>query len=179
MAHGQTLYQEQVRHLFIVKLPHQLNAGRTIETNVQEIDIFPTLLDMAGENIPAYLAGKSLKTLLLAPDSVDLPVHEEIFLETGYSLDKKAIVDGQWKLIHTGLKWTDEIREYELYNLETDPGEKTNLIGRNPILSRYLRNRLFGWSSAQEKLVNIGKEDIEKTLTPKEIEELKALGYIK
>ncbi len=178
-AHGQTLYQEQVKHLFIVKLPQQLNAGRTIVDNVQEIDIFPTLLDLVGESIPTYLSGNSLKTLLFAPDSTDAPVHNEIFLETGSNLDKKAIVYGKWKLIHTGLEWTDDIREYELYNLDTDPGERTDLIGRGPIITQYLRNRLFNWVTAQEKLVDIGKEDIEKTLTQKEIEELKALGYIK
>jgi len=175
-AHGQTLYQEQVKHLFIVKLPNQLNGGRNIGDNVQEIDIFPTLLDFAGQSIPAYLSGKSLKRLLLSPDSIDSPVHHEIFLETGPQLNKKAIVDGKWKLIHTGTKWTNDMREYELYALESDPGEQTDLFGRNPIVAYYLRNSLFNWVNAQEKLVNIGKEDIEKTLTQKEIEELKALG---
>ena len=179
MAHGQTLYQEQVKHLFIVKLPHQLNAGRIIEDNVQEIDIFPTLLDLAGESPSAHVSGKSLKRLLLSSDSPDSPVHQEIFMETGAILDKKAIVDGKWKLIHTGTEWTNDVREYELYALESDPGEQTDLFGRNPIVAHYLRNRLFNWVNAQEKLVNIGKEDIEKTLTQKEIEELKALGYIK
>ncbi|MGD9344709.1 MAG: sulfatase [Candidatus Aminicenantes bacterium] len=178
-AHGQTLYQEQVKHLFIVKLPHELNGGRRIIDNVQEIDIFPTLLDLAGEDVPAYLSGKSLKRLLLSPDSVDSPVHPEIFLETGPNLDKKAIVDGKWKLIHTGMEWTDDIREYELYALESDPGERTDLFGRNPIAARYLKTRLFNWVKAQKKLEAIGKEDIEKTLTEKEIEELRALGYIK
>jgi arylsulfatase A-like enzyme len=178
-AHGQTLYQEQARHLFIVKLPHQLNAGQIIEDNVQEIDIFPTLLDFAGANIPAFLSGKSLKGLLLSPHSVDSPVHHEIFMETGPQLNKKAIVDGKWKMIHTGTGWTNDVREYELYALESDPGEKTNLFGKNPIVANYLRKRLFNWEKAQEKLVNIGIEDIEKTLTQKEIEELKALGYIK
>jgi len=179
MAHGQTLYQEQVKHLFIVKLPHQLNAGRIIEDNVQEIDIFPTLLDLAGESPSAHVSGKSLKRLLLSSDSPDSPVHQEIFMETGAILDKKAIVDGKWKLIHTGTEWTNDVREYELYALESDPGEQTDLFGRNPIVAHYLRNRLFNWVNAQEKLANIGKEDIEKTLTQKEIEELKALGYIK
>jgi len=179
MAHGQTLYQEQVKHLFIVKLPHQLNAGRNIEDNVQEINIFPTLLDFVGQSIPSYLSGKSMKRLLLSPDSVDSPVHHEIFLETGPRLNKKAVVDGKWKLIHTGTEWTNDVREYELYALESDPGEQADLFGRNPIVAHYLKNRLFNWVNAQEKLVNIGKEDIEKTLTQKEIEELKALGYIK
>jgi choline-sulfatase len=178
-AHGQTLYQEQVRHLFIMKLPQQLNARRLVKENVQEIDIFPTLLDLTGGSIPDYLSGKSLKRLLVSPESADSPIHQEIFLETGPDLSMKAIIDGKWKLIHTGREWTDEIREYEIYNLDADPAERTNLITRRPLAAHYLRNRLYNWVNVQEKLVNIGIEDIEKTLTPKEIEELKALGYIK
>lgn len=178
-AHGQTLYQEQVKHCFIMKLPHQLNGGRVVKDNVQEIDIFPTLLDFAGESMPAHLSGKSLKGLLLSPETIESPFHDEIFLETGPNLNMKAIVDGKWKLIHTGTDWTDDISEYELYALESDPGEKTDLYGRNPIVAHYLRSRLLNWTQAQEKLMNIGKEDIEKTLTQKEIEELRALGYIK
>ena len=88
-------------------------------------------------------------------------------------------MDGKWKLIHTGTEWTEDIREYELYALQSDPGERMNLFGRNPIAARYLKKRLFNWVKAQEKLATIGKEDIEKTLTEKEIEELRALGYIK
>ena len=116
---------------------------------------------------------------MLLPDAIDSPIHHEIFLETGPGLDKKAIVDGQWKLIHTGFEWTDDVREYELYALESDPWEQMNLFGRSPIVAHYLKNRLFKWVTAQEKLIHVGKEGIEKTLTPKEIEELKALGYIK
>ncbi len=178
-AHGQTLYEEQVRHLFIMKLPQQWNAGRLIKDNVQEIDIFPTLLDLTGGSIPDYLSGKSLKRFVLSSESTDSPIHQEIFLETGPDLSMKAIVDGTWKLIHTGKEWTDDIREYELYDLDADPEERTNLITRSPIAAHYLRSRLSNWVNVQEKLVNIGIEDIEKTLTPKEIEELKALGYIK
>lgn len=178
-AHGQKLYQESIKHLFIVKLPIQKNAGTVIADNVQEIDIFPTLLDMAGLPVPAYCAGKSLKRMFFDPESVKVPFHREIFLETANDLQKKAVVDGHWKLIHNGNDWTDDIREYELYNLRDDPGETMNLYGRNSVAGRYLAKRLRGWSMAQEKLFALGKEDIEKTLTQKEIDELKALGYIK
>ncbi|MFA9452907.1 MAG: sulfatase [Candidatus Aminicenantaceae bacterium] len=178
-AHGQNLYQESVRHLFVVKLPHQTNAGRVIVENVQEIDILPTLLDLAGLAVPRYCAGKSLRDLLLSPTLSGAPFHSEIFLETGVDLNHKAVVAGHLKLIHIGREWSDDLREYELFDLEHDPGERVNLIGRNPIAATYLKGRLSGWAQAQEKLAAIGKEDIEKTLTEKEIQELKALGYIK
>lgn len=177
-AHGNKLYQESIKHLFIVKLPHQKNAGTVIEENVQEIDIFPTILDLAGLPVPSYCAGKSLRQVLLDPDSLVSPFHREIFVESGDELRKKAIIDGHWKLIHTGIEWREDLHDYELFNLKKDPGERQNLYGHNTIMARYLNKRLKGWALAQKKLISIGKEGIEKTLTQKEIDELKALGYI-
>ncbi len=178
-AHGQNLYQETVKHLFAVKLPGQMNAGAVIPENVQEIDILPTLLDLAGVPVPSYCPGSSLRRLLLSPPSSGPPLHSEIFLETGVDLNHKAIITGRWKIIHVGKNWSDDLREYELFDLEEDPGEQVNLIGRNPVAAEYLKKRLSGWALAQKKLVDIGKEGVEKTLTEKEIRELKALGYIK
>jgi len=177
-AHGNKLYQESIKHLFIVKLPQQKNAGTVISENVQEIDIFPTILDLVGLPVPSYCAGKSLRQILLDPDAVESPFHREIFVETGNELRKKAIIDGHWKLIHTGKAWTEDLHNYELFNLKVDPGERMNLYGHSSVVAQYLKMRLNGWAMAQEKLFALGKEDIEKTLTQKEIDELKALGYI-
>jgi arylsulfatase A-like enzyme len=177
-AHGNKLYQESIKHLFIVKLPQQENAGTLIEENVQEIDIFPTILDLAGLPVPSYCAGKSLRQILLDPDAVVSPFHREIFVESGDELRKKAVIDGRWKLIHTGKVWREDLHDYELFDLEQDPEERLNLYGHNPVVAQYLKRRLNGWALAQKKLFALGKEDIEKTLTEKEIEELKALGYI-
>jgi arylsulfatase A-like enzyme len=178
-AHGQNLYQETVRNLLAVKLPYQRNGGRVVEHNVQEIDILPTLLDLAGLDVPRYAAGKSLRSLLLSPSPPEVPLHDEIFLETGVELNHKAVVAGHWKMIHIGREWSDDLRHFELFDLAEDPGERTNLIGRNAVAAAYLKRRLSGWALSQEKLADLGTEDIEKTLTEKEIQELKALGYIK
>jgi len=157
-----------------------MNAGAVIPENVQEIDILPTLLDLAGIPVPSYCPGSSLRSLLLSPPpSSGPPLHSEIFLETGVDLNHKAVITGRWKIIHVGKNWSDDLREYELFDLEEDPGEQVNLIGRNPVAAEYLKKRLSGWALAQKKLVDIGKEGVEKTLTEKEIRELKALGYIK
>jgi hypothetical protein len=109
---------------------------------------------------------------------VEYPFHREIFVESGDELRKKAVIDSHWKLIHTGLVWREDLHDYELYNLKADPEERLNLYGHNPVAAQYLKRRLSGWALAQKKLFALGKEDIEKTLTQKEIEELKALGYI-
>ncbi len=177
-AHGKTLYQEVLHQLLVIKLPGQLNAGRIIQENVQTIDIFPTFLDLIGESIPSYLSGKSLINFLLSPSGFELPLHDEIFVETGYELILKAIIAGHWKLIHKAKKWSVNPNEYKLFNLRNDPHEKNDLFLRNPIASDYLKRRLKSWALSQEKLAKLVKGDVEKTLTDKDIEELKALGYI-
>jgi len=177
-AHGKTLYQEVIHQLLVIKLPGQSMAGKLIHENVQTIDIFPTFLDMIGEPIPYYLSGKSLKNLMFSSPGFESPFHEEIFAETGRELSIKAVIDGSWKLIRKISIDSDRPEEYELFNLKDDPLEKNNLLYTNPIATEYLKRRIQNWAHSQEKLTKLVKGDVEKTLTQKEIEELKALGYI-
>lgn len=178
-AHGSTLYQEVLHQLLVIKLPRQIMAGKIVNENVQEIDILPTILDLIGESIPDYLLGKSMKNLLFYPKGNNPPLHGEIFAETGINLRKKAIIDGHWKLIHDGEEWKDFPEEYELYNLEDDPGEKNNLFLRNPVVTEYYKRRLKEWAQTQKELSKLGTEALLKTLSEKDIEELRALGYIR
>jgi hypothetical protein len=133
---------------------------------------------LIGEPIPSYLFGKSLKNLLFSPPGFESPFHDEIFTETGKELSLKAVIDGNWKLIRKKGIESDKPEKYELFNLMDDPYEKNNLFYRNPIASEYLKRRMQNWAQSQEKLAKLVKGDVEKILTKKEIEELKALGYI-
>lgn len=177
-AHGKTLYQEVINQLLVIKLPGQLMAGKLIQENVQTIDIFPTFLDLIGEPIPSYLLGKSLKNLMLSSACSESPFHNEIFIETGKELSLKAIIDGHWKLIRKTQIEPALPAKFELFNIKNDPLEKIDLFYRNPIASDYLKRRLENWAQSQENLAKLVKGDVEKILTEKEIEELKALGYI-
>jgi choline-sulfatase len=178
-AHGSTLYQEVLRQLLVIKLPEQLLAGKQIHENVQEIDILPTLLDLIGKPIPAFALGKSLKNLLFNPEMVELPLHDAIFAETKEDLIFKSMIDGNWKIIHKDKDWTVDPREYEIYDLQSDPFEQKNLIYRNPVATHYLTKKLVRWVQGQKLLAHLSKKGLEKELTEKEIEELKALGYIR
>jgi len=178
-AHGSTLYQEVLRQLLVIKLPGQVLAGREIRENVQEIDIFPTLLDLLGEPLPDFLLGRSMKDLLFHPATVERPFHDAVFAETREDLVLKSMIDGRWKIIHRGKEWTLNPKEYELYDLQEDPSEKENLIYRNPVATHYLMSKFKRWVENQKLLAHFSKEGLEKELTEKEIEELKALGYIR
>ena len=178
-AHGRNLYQEVLRQVLVIKLPGELLKGTQIQEKVQEIDIFPTLLDLIGIPVPESALGKSLKEFLFYPKSVELPLHDAIFAETKEDLILKSMIDGNWKLIHLGEEWTISPKEYELYDLQNDPAEHKNLIYRNPVATHYLMNKFERWVQGQKLLAHLSKEGLEKELTEEDIEELRALGYIR
>jgi hypothetical protein len=66
-----------------------------------------------------------------------------------------------------------------LYDLNKDPLEKENLVHINVIASQYLKKKLQSWALAQEKLKTLGREEVEKALTDEDVEEFRALGYIR
>jgi len=178
-AHGSSLYQEVIHNVLVVKMPGQIMAGKFIDESIQEIDLLPTILDLTEQPIPSYLAGKTLKDLLISSYVPQTPLHEMMFFEACADLRKKAMIMGKWKIIHTGRQWRDSPFDWELYDLIKDPQEKNDLANVNIVASQYLKKILFSWAQAQEKLKTLGRDDVEKTLTDEDIEEFRALGYIR
>jgi hypothetical protein len=68
--------------------------------------------------------------------------------------------------------WSSEGRD-ELYDLQTDPQELTNLIAVEDATRRELRNKLDMWNSSFLR-APIGDDKFESVITKK----LKALGYL-
>ena len=60
-----TLWEEATKVPFVFKLPDSAHGGRIVDDVVNLVDAYPTLLDLAGLNIPPGLSGDSLKSLLL------------------------------------------------------------------------------------------------------------------
>jgi iduronate 2-sulfatase len=81
----------------------------------QQIDIYPTLAELAGLKVPEHVQGKSLRSVIADP-SVD--VHEEVFCtkKRGHMLRTK-----RWAF----LSWPDG--STELYDMDKDPKQFTNL----------------------------------------------------
>ena len=73
------------------------------------------------------------------------------YLFTNDKGQQGVIFEGRWKLlIEPGWYFqTTEVSgtEYELYNLENDPAEKTNLVEENPDLVEQLKTACENWQS--------------------------------
>ncbi len=98
------------------------------------LDIFPTLIDVAGANYPEshVLDGFKLQKQLGGEQNTD---RQELFLNHFPHGDHRSnyftsLVQSDWKLIyHYPI---DTVPQYELYHLQIDPFETKNLAENNP-----------------------------------------------
>ena len=103
--------------------PGKIGAGRRSDKLIVGFDLFPTLTEIAGlsQDNPANLDGSSFKAHLL--EGHDFPDRDIFF---GYEPKLgTAMRRGPWKMIVKESK-------VELYNLQEDPREVTNVAGRHP-----------------------------------------------
>jgi arylsulfatase A-like enzyme len=173
--HAKTLYQELIRVPLAVRLPGGARAGRRLAGTVEQVDLLPTLLGLAGVEPPASLPGRDLSRWWQG--RAEAPAPPVVFSEERFAVvDKFAARAGPLKLIfnNDGPALWRKGAHVELYDLEADPAERVNLADARPIASRYLlqelerfRRRAPG-SRAESRLVLSGQER----------DALKALGYV-
>ena len=107
------------------------------------MDFFPTMLDLAGLPLQPklHVDGRSLLSQLKGNDTGQRTLHWHYPHYHGSSWKPGASIrDGDWKLIEFY-----HYKNFELYNLAKDPGERTNLAKRNPSKAAELRAKLSAW----------------------------------
>jgi arylsulfatase len=119
-SHHSTLYQTLLHVPLIVKLPRGRHRGTVVDRPVALVQVMATVLDAVGLPSPPGLDGPSLLPLL---DGWPGATPEWILSEAkAWPEYKASIRHGRWKCI------VDRRRgRRELFDLETDPGERTNL----------------------------------------------------
>ncbi len=142
-------YEGGVRVPLIVYWPGVTKPGSVSDAPVITMDLFPTLVEMAG--LPAAAArtaidGASIASLLRggakpARDTLfwHYPHHQHYQL--GGAMPYGAIRSGDFKLI----EFFNEDMRVELYNIRADIGEKTDLAPSRPQKVEELRGRLHAW----------------------------------
>jgi arylsulfatase A-like enzyme len=169
LGHTYTLYQETIHIPLIVKLPRS-TQGEIFSTQVNLVDIFPSILQLLNIDPPEHVVGKPF----LSEDGIRKGLSEKegrdcYFSELG-SFKSKAILTDDWKYIYNYDDETDQ-----LYNLKKDPLETNNLAEKETVRCRNLKARMFEWVSNAKKYPV--KEQC-YSFTLEEKEKLEALGYI-
>lgn len=132
------MYQESFATPLVMQLPRALQEERAanlkgqpddglINEMVQNIDYAPTFLELAGTEVPADIDGVSLVPLLkgLHPKNWRQSLYYHYYEYPAEHAVKRhyGVFDGRYKLIH----FYQDIDQWELYDLETDPMEMNNI----------------------------------------------------
>jgi arylsulfatase A-like enzyme len=118
------LYEGGIRVPMIAQWPGTIPAGRVSDAPWAHWDMFPTLAELSGAATPANLDGRSMARLLGGEAA---GAHEPMYWEFHERGFQQAARMGDWKAIR--LKRDAPL---ELYDLETDPFETTNVATNHP-----------------------------------------------
>jgi choline-sulfatase len=169
-THGFFVYDYALRVPFLAVTPFAELAGKRVGSEVSTVDVFPTLLALAGVPPQVKPQGRSLLPLMFRPGrGAEVPAYGEAMasnIQFGWS--------GLHALRTSRYKYIDAPRA-ELYDLVRDPREQTNIVAQSPEVARRMKrdlDRVMSETSAgapKPQAANLDKETMER---------LTALGYI-
>ena len=172
IGHGVTLYEELTRVPLIVSVPGR--APAVVTTPVMSIDLAPTILAALGLPPDERMQGIDL---LHGP-----PPPRAIWSEVSDTLAHKFAVRDQasWKLIHgppdREVLFKNEV-PFELFHLDDDPGERTNLYAPDDERSRRLARMVKELRTSYGELGRALGAAGEGGLDAVTLAQLKQLGY--
>jgi arylsulfatase A-like enzyme len=129
VGHAQAPHQELVHVPFMIHAPGLLPEGRTVATDVEAMDLAPTLLELGGIPVPDSMQGQSV--LGLVHDEIG---HSPASSMTQTSATGRGIKSGRYRLIHSGAS------HMELFDEIEDPREQHDVLGKRPIALRQMRS---------------------------------------
>jgi len=138
------MYEPSIRVPMLVRYPARIRAGQVDSTHMAlNIDVAPTLLDLAGIPTPQWMQGKSFAPILTGATIPwrDAFLYEYYEYPAEHCVRKnRGVRTSRWKLIH----FWEQPEEWELYDLRNDPDETQNLAssGRHARILREMRARL-------------------------------------
>ena len=198
-------YSTRVPLMFV--WPAKIEGGRRIAQPVSMIDVLPTIVELAGLPAPEITQGRSLAPLLLSRGTELEPkpvIFDEFRVEepSGEMVGNLEIMDGRWGAsleigpdgddpargrhpVPAGGRWgavhpffAGEPRLL-LYDLEKDPFTLHAVNAEHPeLVERYRKILLEHWA-AHRALAQRFQEAEGEPLTTEQLQQLRALGYIR
>jgi arylsulfatase A-like enzyme len=132
-----TIYEGGLRVPLVVVWPDVIPAGLVSDALVSSVDLYPTLLDLAGVQAnPAFAPdAKSFGPVLRQQaHSVrnEIACHFPHSIEATRNVAATSIRQDEWKLIRFYADGPGQNDRYELYHLPSDPGEAADLAAAQP-----------------------------------------------
>lgn len=130
MGHGFNLSEGVVRVPLIVTGVDRAQMGQIVTAQARQVDIMPTLLQLAGIEPPSALSGRSLMPLIRGVEKGTRPAYMEA---RAFGRDPTFFMRGirtaDWKFVDSP---SDPRVKPQLYSLPVDPLEHRNLVRDYP-----------------------------------------------
>ena len=147
-THAGPMLHEDVIHVpLLIKEPGQA-AGRRVGVLSEQIDLMPTILDLAGVAVEGPVEGRSLRPAIQG-QRMDGPVFSMNFEQNsrfkGFNVGSIAMIEGRWKYV----RYLGHLRgplipplADAVYDLQSDPGETSNLVSVQAAVAARMRNAI-------------------------------------
>lgn len=135
-----TMHETSIRVPLIIYDPRRESSQRGLELSemVLNVDITPTILDLAGISVPKMIQGNSLLPIL---EGKSTKWRSEVFCEHLWDHPKipqtEAVRTTHWKYI----RYPQHPEFEELYDLSHDPREENNLINKKHYAKQWIKLR--------------------------------------
>jgi len=167
--HGYYVYESTLHVPLLVHWPASPLAFVPVAmAPVGLIDVAPTILSYLNVPIPGSFEGASL----LGPLKEGQSKSSSVYSESLYAHD--AFGWAPLRVLRAGKYKYIDAPKAELYNLDSDPGERLNLLGTNRALAAELAGEL---ANVQARFASARKET-QAALPPETLAELESLGYL-
>jgi len=165
--HGYTAYEHQIHVPLVLRFPGGAHGGRRVGDVVGLVDVMPTLLAVAGAELPPGVQGRDLTPVLSGQKGSDVMFTEAIKWRPG----QRVVRTAEHKLIID--RNTDELT---LYDLQADPAESRDVATEDPETVDRLRAQLVAHEAANAAHGGLSGRAAE---VPADVaERLRALGYL-
>lgn len=138
----QGTYEEVIAVPLVLWAPSVFPDAREPEALVQHADLLPTILELAGSELPERTDGISLVPLLEGKSDAG---HEFVVLSECVWQARCGIRTAEWKFMKTIDKGLFDRPERELYRLLDDPQEQQNLVDTHTDLAQTLECQMERW----------------------------------
>lgn len=179
-GHAYDVYGEVTQVPFIVSFPFQLEQGIVVDSPSENIDIWPTILEMLGMTPLEDPDGASLmpaiESAALGQPSGDEGSLRFAHLEDAWGQLEEgsdpiiSVTEDRWRLIYQSSKG-----DPQLFDKEQDPTEQTDLISEQPEIVSTLSEHVEDYLERDQ--APWPEQEMSVEMDEMELHQLRALGY--
>ena len=141
-----TIWEGGLRVPAIIEWP-QVIKPKVTHYPASTMDIFPTIADIL--DLPETDLLKPVDGISLKPIFKNDLINRDKKIPFRYK-DQGALIDNNFKFIATSI----QKKEFELYDLENDSGETTDLATQNPVIFNQMKTDFLKWSKSIDSSLN-------------------------